>query len=217
MRVRMSSAFAFAAAFVAFGSLTMPSIASAQDDATKKAGNAVATPQMSKEEEAAMAEMMQLGSPGDGHKVFAGLAGTYDVVAKMWMNPAAPPMESKGTSTKTVLWDGRYLAEEFSGDMMGAPFQGKSITGFDNQKKKYIGTWMDSMSTAIMYSEGTYDAGSKTLTLTSKMYDPMVKKEVPIRMVTKFVDPTTHVFEFYGQGPDGKEMKSMEITYKKKA
>jgi hypothetical protein len=31
-----------------------------------------------------------------------------------------------------------------------------------------------------------------------------------------WASPTAEVFEMHGPGPDGKEMKMMEITYKKK-
>ena len=35
-------------------------------------------------------------------------------------------------------------------------------------------------------------------------------------MTTRWTNPTTEVFEMYAPGPDGKEMKMMEITYTKK-
>jgi hypothetical protein len=36
------------------------------------------------------------------------------------------------------------------------------------------------------------------------------------RMTTKWTSPTVEIVEMYGPGPDGKEMKMMEITYTKK-
>ena len=35
-------------------------------------------------------------------------------------------------------------------------------------------------------------------------------------MTTRWTNPTTEVFELYGPGRDGKEMKMLEITYTKK-
>jgi hypothetical protein len=36
-------------------------------------------------------------------------------------------------------------------------------------------------------------------------------------MTTRWTDANTEVFEMHGPGPDGKEPKMMEITYKKRA
>jgi hypothetical protein len=48
------------------------------------------------------------------------------------------------------------------------------------------------------------------------MNDPVTKKPTKLRMNTKMTSPTSEVFEMYAPGPDGKEMKMMEITYTKK-
>ena len=36
------------------------------------------------------------------------------------------------------------------GSMMQHPFNGNSLTGYDNQKQKYVNLWMDDMSTSVM-------------------------------------------------------------------
>ena len=42
--------------------------------------------------------------------------------------------------------------------MMGMPFTGHGMRGYDNVSGKYWSTWNDSMSTGMMVSEGTCDA-----------------------------------------------------------
>ena len=42
---------------------------------------------------------------------------------------------------------GRYLHGMFKGTAMGQPFEGASVSGYDNTKKKYFNVWVDSMST----------------------------------------------------------------------
>ena len=54
--------------------------------------------------------------------------------------------------------DGRVLIEEVTSSMMGMPFTGHGMTGYDNVTGKYWSTWTDSMSTGLMVSEGTCDA-----------------------------------------------------------
>ncbi len=50
------------------------------------------------------------------------------------------------------------MQEDFSGEFMGKPFHGIGITGYDNLKKKYVGSWIDDMGTGLFISEGDADA-----------------------------------------------------------
>jgi hypothetical protein len=60
---------------------------------------------------------------------------------------------------------------------------------------------------------GTAAPDGKAIAFTGEMYDPMVDKEVKIRFELKVAGPDQHLFEWYQPGPDGKEYKSMDITY----
>jgi hypothetical protein len=99
--------------------------------------------------------------------------------------------------------------------MMGTPFTGHGMTGYDNVSGKYWSTWTDSMSTGVMVSEGTCDA-QKACTFTGSWNDPIKKGPVKARMTSRWTSPTTEIFEMYAPGKDGKEMKMMEITYTRK-
>ena len=47
----------------------------------------------------AMVEMWKkLGTPGEPHKLFASLAGSWTTQTKEWMEPDKPPAESTGTA-----------------------------------------------------------------------------------------------------------------------
>lgn len=96
--------------------------------------------------------------------------------------------------------------------MMGTPFTGYGMSGYDNVSGKYWATWNDSMSTGVMVSTGSCDA-QKVCTFTGSWNDPIKKGPVTARMTSRQTSPTTEVFEMYGPGKDGKEMKMMEITY----
>jgi hypothetical protein len=156
-----------------------------------------------------------LGTPGAPHKMLAGLAGRWDTKSKLWTEPSKPPMESTGTCEQKMLLGGRFLQQEFTGEMMGSPFTGIGVTGYDNHTKKYVSTWMDSMGTAILYFEGTAGADGKTITQENH-YDDPVKGPMTWRSVTRIVDDNTHLFEMYGTDKSGKEEKMMEITYTRK-
>jgi hypothetical protein len=173
-------------------------------------------PEMTPEEKAEMEAYMKAGTPGPQHQQLASTAGSYDMKVKGWHDPKQPPSEDTGTATRTMSLDGRVLVEEVTSTMMGMPFNGHGMMGYDNVSGKYWSTWNDSMSTGLMVSQGTCDPTGKTCTFTGTWNDPVKKGPLKSRMTTKWTSPTTEVFEMYGPGKDGKEFKMMEITYTKK-
>jgi len=56
--------------------------------------------------------------------------------------------------------------------MMGMPFEGIGINGYDNLKKKFVSTWIDNMGTMIVMSTGTFDPATKTFTYMGEMDNP---------------------------------------------
>jgi hypothetical protein len=72
---------------------------------------------------------------------------------------------------------------------------------------------MDNMGTTIYpMNRGSYDAATKTITLKADWPMPGEAKPIPYKLLTKVVDPDTHVFTMINM-KDGKELKEMEITY----
>ena len=172
-------------------------------------------PKLTPEQQAEMEAFAKAGTPGAAHKELASTAGAYDLKVRSWLEPGGPPMEETGTATRAMSLDGRVRVENVSSSMMGAPFTGHGMLGYDNVTGKYWSTWNDSMSTGLMVSQGTCDA-SRACTFTGTWNDPIKKGPVTSRMTTRWTSPTTELFEMYGPGRDGKEMKMMEITYTKK-
>ncbi len=172
-------------------------------------------PEMTPEQMAMMEAYTKAGMPGAPHKDMASMAGTYDMAIKSWHEPGAPPVEEKGTAVRTMTLDGRVMIEEVSSSMMGMPFTGRGMSGFDNVTGKYWHIWTDSMSTGVMLSEGTCDE-KRSCSFTGSYNDPIKKGPVTARMMSRWTSPTTEIFEMYGPGMDGKETKMMEITYTKK-
>jgi hypothetical protein len=173
------------------------------------------TPEMTPEQKAEMEAYMKAGTPGAPHQMMAATVGTYDLKIKSWHDPKGPAKEETGTATRKMILGGRVLVEDMSCTMMDSPFTGQGMRGYDNVSGKYWSLWMDSMSTGMMTSEGTCDE-KNACTFTGSWNDPITKGPYKVRMTTRWTSPTTEVFEMYGPGKDGKEMKMMEITYTKK-
>ena len=163
-----------------------------------------------------MEKWMAFATPGDAHKVLDPRTGKWNFAVKFWHTPDAPPGESTGTSETKWIMDGRYLHDETHGSFEGQPFHGMGISGYDNLKKKYFGTWIDNMGTGLMVSEGTYDPAKKTITYESNSPDVMAGKYVKGRIVERYDSRDAWTMEMYGPDPtSGKEFKMMEIAYKR--
>jgi hypothetical protein len=159
--------------------------------------------------------MPPLPKPGPEHAVLKADEGTWDATVEMMGPPGAPmPPPSKGTETNTLM-GGMWLVTDFKGDMMGMPFTGHGIAGWDSGKKKYVMVWTDNMSPALMQGESTYDASKKTMTGFMEGPD-MAGKMSKMKSVTEWKDADTRVFTMYAPGPDGKEAPTMRITYKRR-
>jgi len=180
----------------------------------------MATGQMSEAD--MMKQMMELAKLNENHKLLANMAGHWNYTVKMWMSgdPNSKPEVAKGTSERKPIMDGRFFVMDVKGQMempdaqgkmKNMTFIGKGIEGYDNVKKKFVGTWIDNMGTGIMMSEGDYDPATKTFTYTGEVEAiPGMKQK--IREVVKVQDKDHHIFEWY-ENRGGQEVKTMEIAY----
>jgi hypothetical protein len=145
--------------------------------------------------------------------------GTWDATIKSWTGgPDSQPSESKGVEVVKLMPGGLWQQNEFDGKFADMEFHGCGVTGYDPKKKKYVGTWVDSMSTDILSMEGEYDASTKTLTMYSKGTDPS-GKAYDAKMTSKHEDDDTRVFTMFMKSDEtkGEFIKMMEITYKRRA
>jgi hypothetical protein len=138
--------------------------------------------------------------------------GVWDATVESMMG--GPPTVSKGVETNAMMGD-LWLITDFRGDFMGKPFLGHGVSGYDSSKKKYVSTWVDSMSIGPQVSESTYDGAKKTMTGSMEGPDPSGKTS-KMTSVVEWKDADTRVFTMSTAGPDGKQITAMRITYKRR-
>ena len=151
--------------------------------------------------------------PGPEHEILRMDEGTWDATVEVSPGPGAPPMTSKGIEVNTLGCGGMCLITDFKGEFMpGVPFHGHGVSTWDAPKKKYIGSWTDSISQGLALSEGAWDPATKRMTGTMEGPD-MTGNVVKTRLVVDYPTADSRVFTAYAPGPDGKEMQVMRITY----
>ena len=122
-------------------------------------------------------------------------------------------MTETGKATITPIFGGRQLRMDFTGSFMGTPFEGVGYNGYDINAGKYINSWTDSGSTAVMNATGDYDAASKTYTFTGPMPDMKTVGGVAIgRHTLRVVDPDHLLMEMF-ETKEGKEVRTMQMEY----
>ncbi len=158
-----------------------------------------------------MQAWMAATSPNENHEALEPLVGSWSHDLTFWQAPGAAPMKMTATSEAKWVMDGRYVQADYSGDMMGMPFTGRDVIGYDNTKEKYFSVWIDNMSTGPMEAWGTYDAEAKTLSLEGDVVDPMTGKELESKSTLKVLDDGSLHYESFMEGEDGEMFKHMEI------
>ncbi len=174
---------------------------------------------MAKEGKMDMQKIMEIyqkvGTPGAPHKALAKLEGSWVTKSRGWMEPGKPPVESSGACEQKLILDGHYLQQTYTGDMMGMPFTGINLLGYNNHTGKYESIWIDTMNTAIYFFVGDGSADGKTITQKCG-YDDPVKGTSIWRSVTRIKDDNTLEFEMFLIPKGGKEEKMMEMTVSRK-
>lgn len=163
---------------------------------------------------AAAQDMPPMPQPGPEHAIFKEVAGTWDARVETFMGPGEPAV-SEGVEVNMVGCGGLCLVSSFEGSMMGTKFEGHGTETWDPAKKKYVGSWTDSMSTGLSVSESTYDPATKTLTGWMEGPD-MTGNVVKMKSTSKLKDADTRVMEMHNVGPDGTETLGLRITYTRK-
>ncbi len=133
--------------------------ASATDEEKAAVRKETATPAKSlnpplsaEDAEKAMLENM---TPGEMHAQLASAVGDWKEELQMWPDPGADATVHTLNCRISMIMDGRFQESEHTGEINGMSFHGMGLTGYDNTSKKFVSTWIDNISTGIMYMTGT--------------------------------------------------------------
>ena len=163
------------------------------------------------DQQAMMQKWQAYMTPGEVHQGFAKMAGDWKAAITVF-DPSGQQMQSEGTANFEMLLGGRYLKSTFKGSMMGMPFEGMGLDGYDNATKEYLSTWIDNMGTGIMFLKGKFDDATKTVIYEGTATDPMTGKPQAVKTISKTVDDK-HIVQTMYNIVNGQDVKSLEIAY----
>jgi hypothetical protein len=160
-------------------------------------------------------ENFEMPAPQKEHEWLNQLVGEWDTAGEMNV-PGAEAIKSTGTDTARML-GGFWLVSDVKGDVMGTSVEARLTLGYDTKKKKYVGTWIDSMTNYMWHYEGSVDDTGKILTLNTEGPgfqggDQLTKFKEVIEIKNK--DERT--FTSSMQGADGKWTQLMSVKYRRK-
>ncbi len=120
-----------------------------------------------------------------------------------------------GTSKHKIAMGDLWLISDAELDFGGAKFTGHGIDSYDPVKKKYVGVWVDSMTTAPIVFEGDLSADGKILTVTGKGPGSQDGKTTDYKMVTEYKNKNSHVFKMWSGTLTGEPMLTLTYVRKK--
>jgi hypothetical protein len=90
--------------------------------------------------------------------------GQWQTEATATMGPDQPAIKSTGTMSSRMLGE-FWVVSELVGTMPGMTVRAVQTVGYDPGKKKYVGTWVDSVTSHLWTYEGVVDDSGQTLVL----------------------------------------------------
>lgn len=153
-------------------------------------------------------------TPGPEHKMLQKYVGTWECDVESSFIPGAPE-KTKAKNVCREACGGFWFVSDFEGTLMGGPFTGHGVAGYDAAQKKYVESWFDSTGPSGATAEGQFDAKTNTMNWNMQMRE-MDNSISHGRETDVWKDADTHEWTLFAKGPDGKEAQMLKITYHRK-
>jgi hypothetical protein len=108
--------------------------------------------------------MAQGPIPLPEHEMLKMDEGVWNAKISMWGAVGTEPTIGMAKETSTMIGE-LWSIGLMEGNIGGNDFVGHATLGYDPMQKKYVGTWIDSVTPVIAHMSGTYESETKTLTL----------------------------------------------------
>lgn len=103
-------------------------------------------------------------APQQEHGWLKQFEGEWESESEATMGPGQEPMKCSGTMSARML-GGLWMVSQSTSEAMGQKVEALQTIGYDTDKRKYVGTWVDSMFNYMWKYKGSVDASGKKLSL----------------------------------------------------
>ena len=124
--------------------------------------------------------------------------------------PGQAASEAACTESVVKICHGRWTWSDFKGSMMGMPFEGHAITGYDASSKQYVTFWIDSCGMPPTRTAGTFDETTKQFTFAGSCFDDQ-GKPATVKQMCSQPDANTRSFHMIMNCSQGRS--EMKIAY----
>ena len=157
----------------------------------------------------------KFADPGEHHARLEALVGLWDIKGRFRMGPNQPWTNFHAVTEIESILGGRFVTSRALGgatEWMPRPYEGFSVMGYDNYKKKFSVVALENYSTAMQKMEGGFDQSTQTINFVGTTVDPVAAVEKSVRYTMKFDKPDRLVHTFYNQDEHGAEFIFVEET-----
>jgi hypothetical protein len=158
--------------------------------------------------------MPPIPPPTKEHQWLEKFVGEWISDVEISCTPGEPPMKYTGTESTRML-GGYFVIAQGKGDSTEMPYASVMTLGYDPEKQKYIGTWVDTMTSHLWKLEGTVNAAGTALTLdTEKPCGPGAVMK--FKEATEFKSADHRIFTSSMQQDGGEWRIGVTIHYHRK-
>lgn len=169
------------------------------------------------ESEEAMKRWMDTVKLGKYHRYLEKFIGEWETTMTVKWSPDAAPTVSKGKASYSWAFEKRWLLYRDENTFMDAPMNTLGFLGYDNFKKKFVGTHISTQTTALVAYEGVLDRTGTELMMWGPMDEPMTgEHDKVVRYHWKFDGKDKFVIEVHDLFISGDDTKVFDILFVRK-
>jgi hypothetical protein len=142
-------------------------------------------------------------TPVKEHEWLRQFAGEWESECEATFGEGQPAITCQGSMTSRMLGE-FWVVSESTAEMMGTKITAVQTIGFDPATSKYVGTWVDSMTSHMWKYEGSVDEATQTLTLEAEGPNFLAEgKTARFRDIYQFKSPDHIASSSQMQADDG--------------
>lgn len=148
----------------------------------------------------------------EANEVFERDVGTWESDVEIRRGADAPVIRQKGSYRNRRIAGGRWLVVDYRSD---SGFEGHGVYGWDPARGRYTGVWVDSTTSAVAHSEGSWDAATRTMSYVTTA--DLGERTLRYREIMEGREDGAVVYRNFMPGPDGGEYEMIHIVSRRRS